>query len=114
MGRYCAICGGPFSGISISQQPRTVAFRERRVKEVENQRLRREGGYERYRKTADDDAERDSHEGNDEDHIYDQDVISEEDVQWTRTLHVLASNPDSDEDNKLAFLTVEADLTVTH
>lgn len=114
MGRYCAICGGPFSGISISHQPRTATFRERRAKEVENQRLGTEGAYERYHKAEDDDAERDSHEGYDEDHIYDQDVVSEEDVQWTRTLHVLASNPDSDEDNKLAFRAVEADVTESH
>lgn len=120
---YCAICGGPVLGTTVSGEPRTAAFRERRAREVENQRQGKGGECE-----EDDDAEDDvdefgsDHERRFEDHSYDQDVISEEDVAWTRTLHVLASHYDSVEETNKSVLrvgdcilsAVEADLDVSH
>lgn len=89
---YCAICGGPFSNIAVSDKPRTAAFRWRRAKEIENQRR---GGSCPYRvdyEAEADDDERVSPERYEEDHTYDRDVIRAEKVQWAKTLHVLALN----------------------
>lgn len=99
---FCAICGGPFFGIEISEEPRSARFLERRAKEIENQRLEREGPRHKADDAEgdDDDGERDSHESDDEDRTYDRDVVSAEDVQWAATLHVLALNPDSEREKR--------------
>lgn len=120
---YCAICGGPFLGTTVSEEPRTAAFRERRAREVENQRQGKGGECEK-----DDDAEDDvdefgsSHERHFEDHSYDLDVISEGDVAWTKTLYILASHYDPVEERTKSVLrvgdcilsVVDADLDLSH
>ncbi|KAI3391427.1 hypothetical protein diail_7378 [Diaporthe ilicicola] len=96
---YCAICGGPFWGVKVSQKPRTPGFRRRKAKEIENRRQ----GRETYRKDMisveeqDEDDESDSHESYDEAQSYDPDVVSEDDAKWTETLHVLAFNSESEQ-----------------
>lgn len=94
---YCAICGGPFCGIKVSEKPRTAAFLRKRVEEVETQRLGREDSRAGHHEAETEDDERESHERHDEAHTYDQDVISEAEVEWAETLHVLACNHDSEE-----------------
>lgn len=101
---YCAICGGPFCGIKVSEKPRTAAFLKKRAEEVENQRLGKEGGREGHHEAEDEDDKLDSHERHDGAHTYDQDVISVAEVEWAETLHVLACNHDSEEPTVLVLL----------
>lgn len=100
---FCAICGGPFCGIKVSEKPRTAAFLKKRAKEVENQRLGKQGAREGQHGPEDEEDGRDSHERHDEEHTYDQDVISVDEAEWAETLHVLACNHDSEEPTVLVL-----------
>lgn len=100
---YCAICGGPFWGATVSGKPRTAAFLRRRAKELENQRLGKKCADDEHNECEGDDGDGDegSHARYDEEHSYDRDVVSEEDLQWAKTLHVLAFNAESEGESKL-------------
>lgn len=100
---YCAICGGPFCGIKVSEKPRTAAFLKKWAKEVENQRQGKECSRDGHHGPKDENDERDSHDVHDEEHTYDQDVISVEETEWAETLHVLACNHDSEEPTVLVL-----------
>ena len=84
----------------VSENLRTGAFLKERLREMENQRLHKEGAHGEDQRAEDDDDERDSDERHDKEHSYDPDVISNDDILWTATLHVLASSPYSEEESK--------------
>lgn len=67
------------------------------------QRLGKEGAREGHHEAEDKDNERDSHERHDEEHTYDQDVISVTEVKWAKTLQVLACNHDSEDPTVLVL-----------
>ncbi|KAJ4393170.1 hypothetical protein N0V93_002377 [Gnomoniopsis smithogilvyi] len=93
---YCAICGGPFVGVRISQIPRTSHFLVRRAKEELEQQKRKFEGQVFVSNTSEDDEGEDcnseSPNANDEYGTYDCDIVSEADIKWIETLHVIGAN----------------------
>lgn len=95
---YCAICGGSFGGADVSRKPRTARFRKKSAKTIA-QRDNSSLPDDSFRSTALEDVEKEEDDDNEslneytENHTYDPEVISEEEMRWIRTLHVLGFNP---------------------
>jgi hypothetical protein len=100
---YCAICGGTFGRCRVSPKPRTNRFRrrERKARELTE---RGENGVDN--EEDDDTSGSESLDSYDEGRSYDPEIISEADVEWTATLHVLGFNPDAPGAGKYDFLSL--------
>jgi hypothetical protein len=86
---YCAICGGTFGGGQVAAKPRSAGFlRRRRAENAEHNETEDEDGASE----ADDDDLPGSVDSWEEDHSYDPDIITEADIEWTNTLHILGFN----------------------
>jgi len=92
---YCAICGGTFGGGQVAAQPRTARFlRHHRNQDTDHNETEAE---EEANEEEEDDADGvpGSVDSWEEDHSYDPEIISEEDIEWTNTLHILGFNADA-------------------
>ncbi|KAJ3531938.1 hypothetical protein NM208_g8655 [Fusarium decemcellulare] len=103
---YCAICGGPFHvGDGISRKPRTARFRRRLERRLngDTEQDTSEDDYDpeeemptpTYDQQQNDDSSEyeESLATSEEEHSYDPDILSQDDIEWARTLHVLGFNP---------------------
>ncbi|KAF4460227.1 F-box domain [Fusarium albosuccineum] len=103
---YCAICGGPFHvGDGISRKPRTARFRRRLERRLngDTEQDTSEDDYDPEEEmptpTSDQQRNDDSSQyeeslaTSEEEHSYDPDILSQDGIEWTRTLHVLGFNP---------------------
>ncbi|GME25856.1 F-box domain [Neofusicoccum parvum] len=93
---YCAICGSTISGAIISEKPRTARFHKRRAEERREAAAAAAGQdapvYEESDEDSDDNESLDSY---DEEYSYDPAILSDEDIEWTSSLHILGFNPDA-------------------
>lgn len=90
---YCAICGGPFGGGQVAEKPRSARFlRRQRNQDAEHNET--EDGEGASDEDGDDDVPG-SIDSWQEDHSYDPDIISEGDIEWTDTLHILGFNAEA-------------------
>lgn len=91
---YCAICGGPFVGVDVSRKPRTARFRRRWARA----KKRQEGDLsddEDVSSEGEPDDDNESLNSFEEDNEYDPEVVSEQEVGWIESLHVLGFNPEA-------------------
>jgi hypothetical protein len=101
---YCAICGGPHTGVEISPKPRSARFKRRLGKKAENNSPEIDSDNETYDEyearratgeVSEDEEEIGEVESEDEEHSYDPEIVTQESVAWVGTLHVLGFNASS-------------------
>ena len=99
---YCAICGGPFCSITISRKPRTARYRKKWAKVAEKREDTNVSDDQDVTSAseAEQEDDKESLDASEEDYSYDPEVISEDDVAWTKTLHVLGFNPKANGSSK--------------
>ncbi|KAL1615432.1 hypothetical protein SLS56_011822, partial [Neofusicoccum ribis] len=93
---YCAICGSTISGATISEKPRTARFHKRRAEERREAAAAAAGQDAPVNEESDEDSDdNESLDSYDEEYSYDPAILSDEDIEWTSSLHILGFNPDA-------------------
>ncbi|KAB2571608.1 hypothetical protein DBV05_g9723 [Lasiodiplodia theobromae] len=106
---YCAFCGSTLGSATVSNKPRTAAFRRWRAREIrkaehgvnagdasqDEEEEEEEELIESQDEEASDGDEIYSVESQDEQHTYDSAILSRDELWWTQAVHVLGFDTDT-------------------
>lgn len=98
---FCAICGGPNILVLISKSPRSKYFKKRLEATLADRKAKSIPDHEHtYLVRLKDHPQHIlvDEDGNKEEHTYDCEIITEDDIQWTKAFYGLSLGIPEDED----------------